>query len=100
MCHITEFVKQVIFERNYLHLNKKLAGILLAEPSNCHHLTSNQIGPIQPVSFSLSAYTALLNSPMPTIPSPLFPHTRPTSSPRHPYFCKLDIEEANKTQKN
>jgi hypothetical protein len=63
MCQIIEFakLKQVIFERHLLAFKKnKLDEILMAESSDCHHPTSNQIGPI---SLSLSLPTLLYSTP-------------------------------------
>jgi hypothetical protein len=72
MCHITEFAKQkqVILRDIYWHFLKQTRDeILLAEPSNCHHPTSNQTGPIHQFhSLSLSANTSLLNSPEASAP--------------------------------
>jgi hypothetical protein len=65
MFHITEFAKQkqVNFESHLLaFFENNLDEILLAEPSNCHHPTSNQIGPIH-LFLSLSLPTLLYSTP-------------------------------------
>ncbi len=70
MFHITEFAKQkqINFESHLLAcFENNLDEFLLAEPSNCHHPTSNQIGPIH-LFLSLSAYTTLLDSPQAHLP--------------------------------
>ncbi len=77
MCQITGYakLKQVILERLI-----KLDDILLAESSDCHHPTSNQIGPIQLfLSLSLSLHCS----------------TQLPPSPLSSYYCELDIEDAN-----
>ncbi len=64
---MTDYVYIMFRAIYWLKKNNYLAGILLAEPSNCHHPTTNQI---EPVHLFLSLITLHLSPPPPN-PQPL-----------------------------
>ncbi len=67
MTDMFKLVMFIMFRAIYWLFLNYLAGILLAEPSNCHHPTSNQIEPVH-LFLSLKTHHT---SPPPPNPQPL-----------------------------